>query len=81
MKIRVRNLRPEKVKEIDERLAVSEEDPTRGTLLLRGNLDEEDLPRVVEGLIRAGAKVLSVERVEPTLEDVFIKLTGRALRD
>ncbi len=81
VKIRVRNLRPEKVKEIDERLAVSEEDPTRGTLLLRGNLDEEDLPRVVEGLIRAGAKVLSVERVEPTLEDVFIKLTGRALRD
>ncbi|WP_297487598.1 ATP-binding cassette domain-containing protein [Thermococcus sp.] len=81
VEIRVRNLRPEKVKEIDERLAVSEEDPTHGTLLLRGNLDEEDLPRVVERLIRAGAKVLSVERVEPTLEDVFIKLTGRALRD
>ncbi len=80
VEIRVRNLRPEKVKEVDGRLAVSEEDPTRGTLL-RGNLDEEDLPRVVEGLIRAGAKVLSVERVEPTLEDVFIKLTGRALRD
>ncbi|ASJ01583.1 ATP-binding cassette domain-containing protein [Thermococcus gorgonarius] len=81
VEIRVKNLRPEKVKAVDERLAVSEEDPTRGTLILRGNLDEEDLPKVVEKLIKAGAKVLSVERVEPTLEDVFIKLTGRALRD
>ena len=81
VKIRVKNLRPEKVKMIDERLAVSGEEPEKGVLILRGNLDEEDLPKVVEGLIRAGAKVLSVERVEPTLEDVFIKLTGRTLRD
>ncbi|MDV3103762.1 ABC transporter ATP-binding protein [Thermococcus waiotapuensis] len=81
VEIRVKNLRSEKVKAVDERLTVSGEDPTRGTLVLRGNLDEEDLPKVVESLIKAGAKVLSVERVEPTLEDVFIKLTGRALRD
>ncbi|WP_456365339.1 ATP-binding cassette domain-containing protein [Thermococcus sp.] len=81
VKIRVRNLRPERVKEIDGRLAVSGEEPGRGVLVLRGNFDEEDLPKVVEGLIRAGAKVLSVEGAEPTLEDVFIKLTGRALRD
>ncbi|WP_010479473.1 daunorubicin resistance protein DrrA family ABC transporter ATP-binding protein [Thermococcus zilligii] len=81
VEIRVKNLEPGKVKAADERLTVSGEDPTRGTLVLRGNLDEEDLPKVVESLIKAGAKVLSVERVEPTLEDVFIKLTGRALRD
>ncbi len=50
-------------------------------LILRGNLDEKDLLRVVEGFIEVGTKILSVERVEPTLEDVFIKLIGRALRD
>jgi ABC-2 type transport system ATP-binding protein len=52
-----------------------------GVSVLRGNVDEEGLPKVVEWLVMKGAKVLSVERKEPTLGDVFIKLTGRSLRD
>lgn len=32
-------------------------------------------------LVKNQVKVVSVERKEPTLEDVFIKLTGRGLRD
>ncbi|MDI3475256.1 MAG: type transport system ATP-binding protein [Thermococcaceae archaeon] len=81
VEIRVKDFSPEKVKEVDERLVVVEKEPEKGTLVLRGSIDEEDLPKVVERLIRAGAKILSVEKKEPTLEDVFIKLTGRALRD
>ncbi|AFK23344.1 daunorubicin resistance protein DrrA family ABC transporter ATP-binding protein [Pyrococcus sp. ST04] len=52
-----------------------------GTIVLRGSLGEEEIPRLVEFLVRNNAKVLSVEVKEPTLEDVFIKLTGRGLRD
>ncbi|AEC51362.1 daunorubicin resistance ATP-binding protein [Pyrococcus sp. NA2] len=52
-----------------------------GIIVFRGSLDEEDIPRVVEFLVKKGAKVVSVEVKEPTLEDVFIKLTGRGLRD
>ncbi|MFA4646205.1 ABC transporter ATP-binding protein [Pyrococcus kukulkanii] len=52
-----------------------------GITVLRGSLDEEDIPKLVEFLVKRNAKVLSVEVEEPTLEDVFIKLTGRGLRD
>jgi ABC-2 type transport system ATP-binding protein len=54
---------------------------TEGRTVLRGSVNGEDLPRLVEWLVKNRVKVLSVERKEPTLEDVFIKLTGRGLRD
>jgi len=37
------------------------------------------LPKVIEGLLRAGVKPLTIRVSEPTLEDVFLKLTGRGL--
>ncbi|ASJ04213.1 ABC transporter ATP-binding protein [Thermococcus barossii] len=37
------------------------------------------LPRIVEMLVNAGSEVRSIRVEEPTLEDVFLKLTGRAL--
>ena len=38
------------------------------------------LPRAVEAALRAGAKIAAISITEPTLEDVFLKLTGRRLR-
>ncbi|NJE11321.1 ABC transporter ATP-binding protein [Thermococcus sp. MAR1] len=81
VEIRVRELNPKSLKESPFSMAVVEEDASAGTVRLRAQVDEEDLPRLVEWLVKRGAKVLSVERMEPTLEDVFIKLTGRGLRD
>ena len=81
VEIRVRDARPEAVLESPFKMAVSGEEPERGILTLRAQVDEEELPKVVEWLVKRGAKILSVERKEPTLEDVFIKLTGRGLRD
>ncbi|ASJ02432.1 daunorubicin ABC transporter ATP-binding protein [Thermococcus profundus] len=40
----------------------------------------EVLPRLVEALVSAGSEIKSIRVEEPTLEDVFLKLTGRGLR-
>ncbi|WP_211255080.1 ABC transporter ATP-binding protein [Palaeococcus ferrophilus] len=39
----------------------------------------EALPEIVEILVKAGSRVKEIKVEEPTLEDVFIKLTGRGL--
>lgn len=81
VEIRVRELKSQNLGESPFSMAVIEDDTSTGTVRLRAQVDEEDLPRLVEWLVKRGAKVLSVEKMEPTLEDVFIKLTGRGLRD
>ncbi|WP_456396834.1 ATP-binding cassette domain-containing protein [Thermococcus sp.] len=81
VEIKVRDFPAEKLEKFPWKLAVVKENTERGTVTLRGQVDEDDLPKVVELLVKIGARILSVEQKEPTLEDVFIKLTGRALRD
>jgi ABC-2 type transport system ATP-binding protein len=39
----------------------------------------EALPEIVEALVKAGSRVKEIKVEEPTLEDVFVKLTGRGL--
>ncbi len=81
VEIRAKDVEPEKIASPPFKMAVVERNPETGVVRLRAQVDEEELPRLVEWLVRKGVKVLSVERKEPTLEDVFIKLTGRGLRD
>ena len=78
VEIRLKGNVPE---EIPWRLAIVERDMESNVTVLRGPVDEEELPKVVEWLVRRKAKIISVEQKEPTLEDVFIRLTGRGLRD
>ncbi len=49
--------------------------------VLRVYLEEYEtlLPKVIEELFHAGVKPLTIRVSEPTLEDVFLKLTGRGL--
>ena len=42
---------------------------------------EETLPEFTETLVKAGARIRLIEQQMPSLEDVFISLTGRRLRD
>ncbi len=42
---------------------------------------EEGLPAVISALIRDGVSVRRVEMKKPSLEEVFLSLTGRRLRD
>ncbi len=49
------------------------------------NLQVQDsravLPGVIERLGQGGARIMNMHIAEPSLEDVFIQLTGKALRD
>jgi ABC-2 type transport system ATP-binding protein len=50
---------------------------------LRIEMDDFDttLARVLERIAAAGARVISLRSQQPSLEDVFITLTGHGLRD
>jgi ABC-2 type transport system ATP-binding protein len=39
------------------------------------------LPRIVESISGNGTRLVNMNVVKPSLEDVFIHLTGKALRD
>jgi ABC-2 type transport system ATP-binding protein len=55
-----------------------QEDPTH--LLVRAN-GNDAFDSIVDSLRRNGAKVRMVKNLEPTLEDVFLHLTGREARE
>ncbi|MCZ2343310.1 MAG: ABC transporter ATP-binding protein [Bacteroidales bacterium] len=42
-------------------------------------LEESAIGSVVQHLVHVGGKILTLKKVEPTLEDVFIELVGRSL--
>ena len=52
-----------------------------GSLRLLGDDARRRLPRLLEAAERAGATITSVEVARPTLESVFLHLTGKGLRD
>lgn len=74
------------VKGLDEKLSeFSEREKVlvTGENRLRLYVKDPDsvLPHVVETAVNLGAKVLAVHISEPTLEDLFIKLTGRRIEE
>lgn len=50
-------------------------------LSLRVKRLHESLPKILDGLARAGLQIAELRTHAPTLEDVFVSLTGRHLRD
>jgi ABC-2 type transport system ATP-binding protein len=52
-----------------------------GAFLVRAPQPLYALPRMLEAVAAAGASVTSVEYARPTLETVFLGLTGSSLRD
>ena len=54
------------------------EDKTELSLILR---DDNALPQVLSHLGNHNASLLSLEKRQPTLEDVFVSLVGRSLND
>jgi ABC-2 type transport system ATP-binding protein len=58
-----------------------DETEKRETLKVITNKPDDILPDVVSTIVSEGTKVLSVQLSRVTLEDVFILLTGRSLRE
>lgn len=54
---------------------------TDGRLQVFADAGPERLPALLSRLLDGGLAAASIEVVEPNLEDVFLQLTGRALRD
>ncbi len=50
-------------------------------LRIHSRAPEEEVPRIVRCIYEAGSHVLALRVEKPTLEDVFLKLTGRRLAD
>ena len=53
----------------------------RGLIKIHSSDGKNVLPEMLGVLVKGGVEVSNVKIAEPTLEDVFISLTGRALRD
>ena len=60
--------------------AYDENEKTETLKVITENPDDI-LPNVVSAIVKDGAKILSVQLSRVTLEDVFILLTGRSLRE
>ncbi len=68
-----------KVVEIASDYAISRVVQVDDKILLPVEDYREVLPKVVEKIVEAGVDIRRIEIREPTLDDVFIKLTGRKL--
>jgi len=58
-----------------------DENEKRDTIKVITDCPDDILPNVVSTIVNTGTKVLSVQLSRVTLEDVFILLTGRSLRE
>ncbi len=53
----------------------------RGMIKVHSSDGKNAIPEMLGILVKGGVEVSNVKIATPTLEDVFISLTGRALRD
>jgi len=81
LKLDVANLTPKlitKIKKIDCVKSTSQEGETHLKVHATGDSAFDDIIKVLQS---NNAKINSIENVQPTLEDVFLQITGRDMRD
>ena len=61
--------------------SIEEASSLKGVIKIHSSHGKNVIPKVLEVLVNSGVEVSNVKIATPTLEDVFISLTGRALRD
>ena len=66
------------LKELGSVRAVSQEDSTHIRLVATG---DEAFDSVIDTVRKKGGRIASIESLQPTLEDVFLHLTGHEVRD
>jgi ABC-2 type transport system ATP-binding protein len=81
IKLEVSNLTggmTEKIKALPCVAAVNQEEPTKLRLTVTGDCAFDEILDTVRGM---DGKIMSMENLQPTLEDVFLHLTGHNVRD
>ena len=81
LKLDVPNLTPalvESVRKVDNVRSISQDNSTHLKVIATG---DDAFDNVVDAVRRNGGKIASMENVQPTLEDVFLHLTGHEVRD
>ena len=61
--------------------SIDEASSMKGTIKVHSTDGKGAIPELLAVLVKGGVEISNVKVAEPTLEDVFISLTGRALRD
>jgi ABC-2 type transport system ATP-binding protein len=81
LKLDVPNLTPalvESVRKVDNVRSISQDNSTHLKVIATG---DDAFDNVVDAVRKNGGKIASMENVQPTLEDVFLHLTGHEVRD
>ncbi|MCJ7713359.1 DUF4162 domain-containing protein, partial [Candidatus Bathyarchaeota archaeon] len=81
IKLEITNLNPEIVETIRALKcadSVTQEDSTHLKILVHG---EEAFDSIIDAIRSKSGKITSIENLQPTLEDVFLHLTGHQVRD
>jgi ABC-2 type transport system ATP-binding protein len=79
--IEISNIKPLMISSLQSLSSVKsliQEDPTHLTVRANGN---DSFDSIVDNLRKNGAKILMVKNLEPSLEDVFLHLTGHEARE
>ncbi len=61
--------------------SIDEASSLKGVIKIHSSHGKNVIPEMLGALVKGGVEVSNVKIATPTLEDVFISLTGRALRD
>jgi ABC-2 type transport system ATP-binding protein len=81
IKLEISNLNPEIIATIQELHcsdSVTQEDAVHLKILVHG---EEAFDSIIDAIRAKGGKITSMENLQPTLEDVFLHITGHQVRD
>ena len=81
IKLNIPNLAPDllaKLQALECADAVTQENPTELKILVHGN---EAFDNIIDSIRKNGGKISSMENLQPTLEGVFLHITGHQVRD
>ncbi len=81
LKLDISNLTPDLVeglKMLDCVQSVSQDNSTHVRIIARG---DDSFDNVIDAVRRKGGRIASIENLQPTLEDVFLHITGHEVRD
>jgi ABC-2 type transport system ATP-binding protein len=67
------------LKEVPDVAGVEQTGP--GSYEIRLSAVEDAIPVIVNGTVKRGLKILDISVVKPSLEQVFLQITGQSLRD